>query len=90
MKLEDFKRVEELVKQRNKTIVAIEKCDKYFEKERDDNYWGQLSNHDDGSGEVVDLSGCCVLDDVVEATMEVLTIRLNEVDSSLIELGVDV
>jgi len=90
MKLDNFEKVEDLVKQRNRILIAIDKCDKYFEKERDYNYWGQLSNHDDGSGEVVNLCGCFVLDDVVEATRGVLKTKLGVVDSQLFDLGIKV
>lgn len=88
MHINDFERVTKLMDEHKRILRAIDQCDKFEDPERDDNWWGKISVHHDGSGSHVDLKGCNVLYEVVEATKEVLERKKESVEENLISLGV--
>lgn len=90
MNLKDFDKVESLVNQRDHILRSIKNCELFLNGNNNKNWWGHLSVHRDGSGEIVDLCYCEVLDDVVDATNAVLKVKLDVVNSELLNLGVKV
>ena len=99
MKIEDFKKVEFLIKLRAKLNLAIIQCDDYLAEEPDidaggiegfnEGFWGAFSSHDDGSGEIVKLSGCYVAVPVVEAIRDILANQRQDALDALTNLGVE-
>ena len=100
MHIEDFKKVEFLIRLRAKLKLAITQCDDYLAEEPDiasggiegfnEGFWGAISGHDDGSGVIVSLSGCYVAIPVVEATRVILANQLQDALDALTNLGVEI
>lgn len=98
MKLNNFEEVKHLINTKAKIEAAIQQCDAYEYDEADCGgtsgaefgYWGVFSKHSDGSGDKIDLHGCYVEEEVVEAIKEVLDTKRTKILARLGRLGVDV
>lgn len=98
MKIEDFSKVQKLINIKGKIEKALTKLDWSCLNEEDcggvegfkTGYGIHLSEYSDGSGETVDLSGCYVANEILQATKQVLESHLAKVDSNLQALGVNI
>ena len=96
MKINDFDQVKNLIAQLDKINSIIKECDIAREKLREkealgvESLWGCLSQRSDGSGISINLTGCYVFPDMINATQEVLIKRRGEVIRLLRRLGVEV
>jgi hypothetical protein len=96
MNIKDFGDVQKLISIKGKLEKALTKLDWPCLTEEDcggvlgfkTGYGICLSEHSDGSGDFVDLSGCYVANEILEATKQVLESHLSKVDNSLQALGV--
>jgi len=103
MKLSNFNDVQKMVKMLNRLHDAIDQCAGHREdlsEEVEDcggvpkiavyGYDSALCRHKDGSGVVVDMSGCYVANEIAAATIDVLVAKKAEVEEWLTKHGVDI
>jgi hypothetical protein len=97
MKIEDFKKVEFLVKMKAKLDLAVVACDNMDTDAVDAGgidgfevgFYGHFSAYSDGS-QGIDLNGLYVQDKVVEAIRDILCNQRQDVLDELTNLGVEI
>lgn len=98
MKLENLEKVEKLVKVRSRLYDAREACADFRSDKVDSGgvdgvletgFNCFISAYSDGSGDNIDLTGCYIRNEIVDAVETVIQKKLVEVESVLAELGVD-
>ena len=103
MHIEDFDKVKKLVEMRNKLIEARVAAKAFYDNVVDNGpdaggvgprfdmgYWCHVSEHKDGSGKSIDLRGCYVATEMADATQQVITKQLLQVEAELDKLGVEI
>lgn len=100
MKLSDFSKVDKAYKIRANILNAISSLEDHLSEESkrdvggipgfDLGYSCHLSRYSDGSGQIVNMSGCYVEVEIAEASLKVLQKRLVEIEKALHYLGVTV
>ena len=97
MKLEDFEKVKALIEIKGRLLWALSRLD-WPDTDKEDSggvdgfragYSMVLSKYSDGSGGKVDLSGCYVGNEILDATRKILEEKLAKVAETLQALGVE-
>jgi hypothetical protein len=98
MKLEYFETAERLISIRRRLISALAVLGALPEPRKvsggvsgiaDTGYSMYLSRHGDGSGEIVNLTGCYVEEEVVEATRKVLEEKIVVIENEMKRIGIE-
>lgn len=92
MKVSNFDRVRRLIEEREDCLGAIDdaqcaQTDMTLIKNRDHN--ARIVLNDGTEQTCVDLTGCNVADELISATIQILQTRIQYLEDSLTELGVD-
>lgn len=100
--IRDLEAINKLVKIRERCATQLRNVEVFLKKIDDDGedsgavegfdegYWCCVSEHSDGSGKQIDLTGCYVAREVVMATYDVIETQIEAVDAKLMEMGVEV
>lgn len=90
MRIQDFKEVQELVELGSCLEKALVSANKLLTKyeESGGEYWCSLSEHKDGSGVRVDMTGCQVGLDMAKATVSVLEVNIKQTIAKLKQFSV--
>lgn len=86
MNITDFNKVQDLVtklKKNEEQQLKTQKLLSQYLEGGDDGYWGCFSEHKDGSGASINLTGCGVGVEVVEAILKVLTSNIETIQNEL-------
>jgi hypothetical protein len=98
MKLEDFETAERLIYIRRRLINALAVLDDRPETKKvlggvsgvaDTGEYIYLSSYGDGSGEIVNLTGCYVAEEVTKATQRVLEEKLVVIEDEMKRIGIE-